>query len=137
MKTTIASLALILFSGCTPVATPDSTGQSPADVARGFIAAVQADDYDKAASFFTKRSVNAIQHNSAHEYSFKDYCAHFKDLDSFELPPARRGKADYWHLTMSGKRRGEDIRYLFSFESVGEKWLLLAWRSRNQRVTLN
>lgn len=123
MKTITASLALVLLSGCIS-ATPDSTGQLPADVARGFIAAVQVDDYDKAASFFTKRSVNAIQHNSAQEYSVKKYCAHFKDLDSYELSTARRGKADYWHLMMSGRRGGKEVRYRFYFEKVGDKWLL-------------
>ncbi len=82
------------------------------------------EDYDKAASFFTKRSVNAIQHNSAHEYSFTDYCAHFNDLESFELSPARQGKADYWHLMMTAKRGGDDVRYSFYFENVGGKWFL-------------
>ncbi len=96
----------------------------PADVARGFIAAVQEDNYNKAASFFTKRSVNAIRHNSAYEYDFRSYCTHFKDLDAFKLNIAGPGKAGYWHMMMSGTRNGSKVGYRFYFEKVGSKWLL-------------
>jgi hypothetical protein len=109
---------------CNPPVTADRDGHKPEDIARAFISAVDADDYETAASFFTKQSVNEIQHNSAYEYSFPHYCSRFKGLDSVEFDRSWRGKGNYWRLGMSGKRNGEPAGYSFYFDRVGNKWLM-------------
>ena len=125
MKILATSLLAAFLCGCSLGSGRDRNGQLPSDVVTGFIAAVQADDFDKAKTFFTRESVNEIEHRASQRLGFRSYCEDFKGVSMFEFGPLCPGKDGYKYLSLYGRKNGNTWGRSFYFDRVDNRWLLI------------
>ena len=105
--------------GCTP---KDDDGNRPEDVARMFVEAVQAGDFDKAATYWRKGDVKNIEANS--KMSFKDFSTYYFKCDSFDVELMRKDKKSHV-VAFRGRENGRAKTFGLWLKRIDGKWRLL------------
>jgi hypothetical protein len=100
----------------------DQDGNRPEDVARIFVKAVQAADFERAAACWRAGDVQNIEANSA--MTFKEFCTYFFQCDIYELTP--RGKDKNSHVVaFHGQKEGRPKTFGLFLQRVDGRWRLL------------
>jgi hypothetical protein len=116
--------ATLALSGCLKAGgTPkDNDGNRAEDVARMFVEAVQAGDFDKAATYWRKADVKNIEANS--NMPFKDFCLYFFKCDSFKITLMRKDKKSHV-VAFRGQQEGREKTFGLFLQRIDGKWRLL------------
>jgi hypothetical protein len=109
-------MLMLAVSGCRP---KDNDGNRPEDVVRMFVEAVQAGDFEKATTYWRNGDVKNIEANS--HMSFKDFCLHFFECDSFAVSFMRKDKKSQV-VAFRGQQNGREKTFGLFLKRIDGKW---------------
>ena len=99
----------------------DDDGHRPQDVARAFVEAVNAGDFEKAAACWKTGDVQNIEANF--NGSFRDFCVYYFKCDSFDV--TLRGKDKKSHVVaFRGQENGKPKTFGLFLRQFEGKWRL-------------
>ena len=100
----------------------DKNGNSPRDVAKMFVNAVQSNDFVTAASFWAPGSVKNAESNF--QMKFEEFCLQTFKCDTYKLSITWKQKGLY-KVGFRGRRDGKEMRWGIYFKRVDGEWRIV------------
>jgi hypothetical protein len=100
----------------------DQDGNRPQDIARMFVDAVQAGDFQKAATYWRPGDVRNIEANS--DRTFEAFCVEFFKCDTYQLTPMGKDKKAYV-VAFRGKQDGKEKTFGLFLDQINGKFRLV------------
>lgn len=101
----------------------DREGRRPQDVARKFVEAVRAGDFQDAATYWRTGDIQNVEANW--ELPFAEFLRTKFQCDSYELSRMRRGKQGLYIVHFRGQQGGKTKMFDLFLDRVGGKWRLV------------
>lgn len=101
----------------------DRNGNTPQVVAREFVGAVNAKDYDLAASHWRPSDVQNLEANA--NMRFPMFCADFIECDSYRLTPVAWQKAESFLVQFEGEKAGRQKAFALYLKQIDGEWKLV------------